>query len=208
MRLFTSIFLILLVASGCTRKPDACLDLNAFYEVGREYRLETCSENYDFITWDFGDRSSGFIGDEAPKTFQETGNFYVQITAYSDGAYRSDDAVQLISVSKRYLDRYEIIGESTFELFRMEFGDEGFVEQDAIGTFTEEEPFIAPIWPDREVEIPFDKEQIKLFGVNNSSFTTVVPQTSINFRNNTENPIVIDGGFGLEFRLYWRYKAP
>ncbi len=203
---YTFLFIIGLIGlCSCKQNPKACLELEDGYEVGREYKLTSCSKNYEFLTWDFGDRSGGFIGDEAPHIFQNKGTFYVTVTAYSDGAYNSDQASVSVKAASRYVDHIDITGESDFTKFRFEFGNNKVTFSDAVGTFTDTDPFRGNVLDSVNIKIPLDQVQISLFGQRNSSATPLVNKYAINFRNNVENPVELEGQ-GFNMKLYWSYQ--
>lgn len=193
------------VFSACVQKPKACLNLDDTYETGREYRLESCSENFDFLTWDFGDNSGGFIGEIAPHTFYEQGTYYLKLMAYSDGAYRSDEVVQAVKSSRRYLSHFEVIGESNYSRFRLNFDNIQIEGSNANGNFTESLPYSHQIWPGQSVPIPLSKVKLGFMGIKNGSASTIVPSNIFNFETNVDNPIVLENE-DFTVNVYWSYQ--
>jgi hypothetical protein len=205
LKSFLQISILCLTLSSCFQRPKACLNLDDTYETGREYRLSSCSENFDFLTWDFGDQSYGFIGETAPHTFYEQGEYYLKLTAYADGGYRSDEIVQKVKASKRYLSHFEVVGESNFSKFRLAFGSNQIPGPSANGSFTEALPYSKQIWPEQAIAIPLEKVKVTFFGERNGSSTTLVSPDIINFENNTENPFILEGENFL-VKVYWTYN--
>lgn len=209
MRFTLIIAIISLSLVSCKQNPKACLDLDEAYEVGREYRLNTCSENYEFIAWDFGLDESGFIGDSIPHTFQNIGERTVRIEAFSRGAYNSDEAVQQVRVSRRKVDYVEIIGSSDYTRFKVEFKSgliDDFInfEQNTVGTFTEDSPFVGQIWGNKDWVLKMEPIVMSLEGRKNSNNTILVNQDSKNFRYLYDNPAIYEGN-GIIMKMYWRF---
>lgn len=205
----TRIILILgiaLLATACLKKPKACAELEEYYEVGREYRFTSCSENYEFITWDFGDQS-GFEGEDAPHTYNKNGTPVITLTAYGRGAYRTDELKQQVKTSRRYVERFEVTGTSkhkgfTFGLGTLESYREIFRDS-ATGTFTDDAPFVAHMWPDEQLIIPVENANVTLYGGGVTSKSLLIQQ-NVNFRNVRENPTTLEGG-GFVLKIYWTY---
>tara|TARA_B110000046_G_scaffold19759_2_gene18700 strand:- start:239 stop:862 length:624 start_codon:yes stop_codon:yes gene_type:complete len=206
MKVLFKLILSAILFASCNQNPKACLELEDNYEVGREYQLRSCSDNHEFITWDFGADKNGFIGDSVPHIFQDVGNRNVTIEAFSRGAYNSDVATQQVLVTRRKIDFIEIVGVSDYTRFTMEYesGDIIFSEN-TVGTFTDESPFVGQIWGDRDWVLPMDPIAISLEGRKNSNTTVLINKVSKNYRYVLDNPSVYEGS-DIVMKLYWRFE--
>ncbi len=206
MKVLFKLILSAILFASCNQNPKACLELEDNYEVGREYQLGSCSDNHEFITWDFGADKNGFIGDSVPHIFQDVGNRNVTIEAFSRGAYNSDVATQQVLVTRRKIDFIEIVGVSDYTRFTMEYesGDIIFSEN-TVGTFTDESPFVGQIWGDRDWVLPMDPIAISLEGRKNSNTTVLINKVSKNYRYVLDNPSVYEGS-DIVMKLYWRFE--
>lgn len=198
------ITLLLMAVASCRPKPEACLALDEVYEVNRTYNLASCSEQYEFITWEFGENTNGFIGDTVPHAFRDIGQHSVAVTAYARGGYRSDKVQQIVRASRRYIDRFEVVGTSDYNRFIFTFGTTEVSAGDASGEFTEAQPFVGSVWPDDTLVIPMERVQFYLDGKSGSSTTRVIQQKEINFTRNLDNPVVVQEG-DFELRVYWTF---
>ena len=204
MALAVIVGLIALSTSSCNQNPKACIQLEEVYELDRTYYLESCSENYEFITWDFGYKTGGYIGDVAPHTFSRLGDFTISVDAYSNGAYFSDRATQEIKVAHRYIEKIEIVGTSNYTDFLFVYGADSIYFEDAKGVFTEASPFVGQILQNDTLEIPYDSEDHTLVGYKTFNPTMLIRKSSINFRKNTDNPVLLSGA-GFDMYIYWVY---
>lgn len=197
---------ILLV--GCEKKPTACIDFDEYVEAGTQWEFESCSEDFEFLTWDFGDGNYGYVGNEgqatALRTFTNEGKYLLTLTAYANGAFRSDETTKLINVSYRYVDKFEVLGTSNYPRFVMAVGDSTVSAFNAQGTFTENDPFIYQ--PIQELRLLPAFTNFKLFGQDQLQNLIPLASENINLSTNKSNPIVIDGNGGFEYRVYWKYK--
>ncbi|MEZ4722744.1 MAG: hypothetical protein R2813_12785 [Flavobacteriales bacterium] len=193
----------LLLLTSCLKKPKACLELDEYYEVGREYSFESCSDNYDFITWDFGDSTAGFIGDIAPHTFSRNGQPVMKLTAYANGAYRSDEVKQAIKASRRYIDRIEVTGGTNYNKFRFTFDQFEFINDSVSGNYSAVEPYIWRFWPEQQYVIPINTIRLKLVGERFTKATLV--DEDVNFETDLSNPVELQGLNGFVIKFYWTY---
>jgi len=202
-----TILLIIIAAmagQACERKPDACLDVPHQLEAGKQITLQSCSKHYDFLTWDFGDGSSGFIGDTPEHNFDEEGDFEITLTAYSNGAYKSEEVKQSIHASYRYLYSFEVIGTSDFGSFEFDLGNGKWKRGSATGTFTEDHPYEAVIWPEDTFRILPEPMSVELYGIRNGSSTALLKE-NVNFKLANENPVVIESAL-YTLKIYWTFK--
>ena len=202
-----------LILSSCERKPDACLDFGDALEAGTTIRIESCSDNYEFLTWEFND-GRGQVGDYVERQFDKEGSYSVLLTAYSDGAYRSDEVSQDFKASFRYIDRFEVIGESGFpslevrveEEYTSSGGDDGrWTVAGSDGTFTADAPFQVLVWPDLFRVMPTSRT-LQLYGRQGLS-RTFLGEQKFNFQSVKDNPVTLESEDGkLQMKMYWRYK--
>ena len=205
MRTTLSLLLILILVGACNQNPKACLELDEYYEVGREYKLSSCSENFEFITWDFGTNKNGFVGDSVPHTFQDVGNRNVTIEAFSRGAFNSDVTTQQVRVSRRKIDYIEIIGVSDYTRFRLEFeSDDILFAENTVGTFTDDNPFFGQVWGNKDWILEMEPIVISLEGRKNSNTNVLINYTSKNYRYVLDNPSLYEGS-GIEMKVYWKF---
>lgn len=193
-----------LFLQACERKPKACLDVAESVEAGKDITLHSCSEHYDFLTWDFGDGSSGFIGDAPVHHFDEEGDFEITLTAYSDGGYRSEEVKQPLHTSYRYLSAFQVVGTSGFSSFRFELGNHKWTRGGATGTFTDEDPYETFIWPDDTIRILPENVNIELYGIKGGSSTALL-KDNINFKFAEQNPVVVESGL-YKLKIFWTFK--
>lgn len=193
-----------LLFSGCAKKPTACLVPPEVVETGNTAQLVSCSENYEFLTWDFGDNSTGFVGDLAPHTYQDEGKYTITLTAYAKGGYRSDQVTAEINASYKYLDRFEVVGVSDYGRFVIEMGENEWSRAGASGTFTDEAPFVVQVWPDMEVKLSDQTFLTELIGFKSGNPTSLAMR-SVGFKSNDNNPSLIEGP-DFTLKLFWTYK--
>lgn len=205
MKAIIKLALMALVFSSCNQNPKACLELDEAYEVGREYQLSSCSDNYEFITWDFGTDKNGFVGDSVPHTFQDVGNRNVTIEAFSRGAYNSDAAIQQVRVTRRKIDYLEIVGGSDYTSFKVEYeSDDLTFTENTVGTFTDDNPFVGQVWGNKDWVLPMDAIAMTLSGRKNLNITTLINRTSKNYRFVIDNPSLYEGS-GFVMKVYWKF---
>lgn len=201
-------FYILLFAAllnqACERKPKACMDVPAQLEAEKDLGLNSCSEHYDFVAWDFGDGSSGFIGENPTHHFNGEGDFEITLTAYSDGAYKSDEVKQMVHVSYRFLSAFQVIGESNFGSFQFEINNTVWKRGGAKGSFTEEDPYETIIWPEDTFRILPERMNVELYGISGPSGTALLKE-NINFELADENPVVIETE-NYTLKIFWTFK--
>lgn len=193
-----------LTLSSCEKKPEACIDFGEYLEAGDNLILESCSKNYEFLTWEFND-NRGYIGDFFERQFELEGNYQVKLTAYSDGAYRNDELTHAFRASYRYIDRFEIIGESEYSAFIVDFKDERWSLGNAAGTFTQDEPFVINVMPEDTVRIMPTSVNLDFFG--RRAFSNIpLGESSFNYHIFKDNPVIVRSEDGqLELRMYWKF---
>lgn len=202
-----ALLVLVLIFASCARKPAVCYNGPTVFETGREYELTSCSEHYEFITWNFGDGTYGAVDDAPTRAFFQPGDYVMEITAYAKGAYKSDAMSVDYRVSDRYIDRFEVVGQSSFKRFEFGFGNKRWIAGSASGTFTEDSPYSYTLWPDSAIVIPLERTAVRLGGSNQSSgagFTTLINE-SPNFKGRPENPIILEGS-GYTLKLFWTYE--
>ena len=193
-----SLFLfIALVFSSCQKKPTACIAVPDTVDAGFFIELKNCSENYEFLTWKFGDSSFGQIDDSPSHKFSEEKTYLIQLEAFAKNGYKSDFVSKEIFASFRYIDRIEIIGKSNFERFIISGAG---VVLNANGDWTENTPFeyIAPLLQ----ELP---GELSLSGINQFGVTTRLATKTYDYSKINSNPLLVDGT-GFTMKVYWRYK--
>ncbi len=198
------ILLLLLVLVSCEPQPKACLDWEDTIEAGTQLHLESCSEDYDFLTWEFSD-DIGYLSEVVPRIFEDEENMSVKLTAYSDGAYRSDEVIFPFKTSFRYIDRMEVVGESNYSALELRMSGGAFLGGDAKGTFTESAPYFVYVWPETKVVIESKRSDIAVFGYKNGSDISLGSKT-INFETYKENPMDLETTDGLSVKVYWTYR--
>ncbi len=198
--------LTVLVLSSCEKKPTACLELPETLEAGTLLTLSSCSEDYEFLTWEFSD-GIGIEGEIAQRRFEDEGSVVIRLTAYSDGAYKSDQVEQAYKISFRYIDRFEIIGNIPYDSLQIDFGNVlSFPVPDANGRFTEEEPLVRSLSPYTWV-IEAERTSITLYGINFLGTRIPLVSDKFNFNVVKDNPTVI-GTEEDDFmvKLFWSYR--
>lgn len=196
--------LVLLGLAACEKKPTACIDFGEYLEAGDDISIASCSENYEFLTWEFND-NRGYIDDVVIRQFEEEGSYQLKLTAYSDGAYRSDEVTHSFRASFRYIDRFEITGESDYTAFRVEFRDQAWSLGNATGVFTEDSPFVINVLPEDTIRILPRSNNLDFFG--RRAFSNIpLGESNLNYHTFKDNPVVVrseDGSF--EMKMYWKY---
>ncbi|GAB4377811.1 MAG: hypothetical protein Kow0075_06930 [Salibacteraceae bacterium] len=200
IRILFSALLAGLLLQSCLKKPEACAELDTYYEQNREIAFESCSKDYDFLTWDFGDGSHGFIGDSPKHTFRDTGSYIIRLTAYGKGGYRSDVYEGRIKVRPRVVDRYEIVGNLDYNKIEIEFL-ETIAFSGVQGTYTDESPLIAGVWPEDTLVMPLENVTLRLSGPASAGSPTLL-RASQNLEYHTENPIEFSNTQYV-VRVYW-----
>jgi hypothetical protein len=204
MKQLPLIIIIGFLLSGCLTKPKACLELEDVYEVGRQYTLTSCSENFEFLTWDFQDQS-GFIGDEAVHTFANSGERTITLTAYGKGGYRSDAATHKMKSARRFVHYIEIISEVDYSKYSFKFDLTGINFLNSTGTSPEDEPFVGNVFDQVQIRIPISPATIVVKGTQSGSEYLLIDER-INFETNDDNPLVLDNGQNFITKVYWKYE--
>ncbi|GAB5539847.1 MAG: hypothetical protein Salg2KO_19500 [Salibacteraceae bacterium] len=205
MRFLAALIAISLGLIGCRQNPKACVEMEEIYEVNRGYTLTSCSEGYEFITWEFGD-GGGFLGEDAPKTYRSVGDYTVTVTAYADGGYIFDEATANIRAANRIWDRFIITGNSVYDEFRIVFDEFSAVYPNATGNFTREEPYEGEFEEQMRAVLPLEPAQFSLIGLRDGRTPIrLIDFESINYENNLDNPVVFKGK-GFELTVYWVYN--
>lgn len=203
--LFTLMTLLLV---GCEKKPTACIDFDEYVEAGTQWEFESCSEDFEFLTWDFGDGNYGYVGNEdqstALRTFTNEGKYLLTLTAYANGAFRSDETSKLINVSYRYVDKFEVVGTSNYNRFIMNVADSTINAANAQGTFTETNPFF--FQPIQELRLLPEFTNFRLFGQDQLQNLIPLASENVNLATNKTNPIIVEGSAGFVYKIYWKYK--
>jgi len=198
--------LMLWMMAGCEPQPKACLDWGDTLEAGTTLNLESCSEDFDFLTWEFSD-DRGYIGDNVERIFEDETSLSVRLTAYSDGGYRTDNVTHEFKTSFRYIDRMEVIGTSDFASFRLAMEGGSWSAGGAEGTFTEEAPFVVYVWPDDKQVIESTRNGgFTVYGVRNGNTSNLGSSPTYNFETYKDNPMVLESSFGLTFKVFWRFR--
>ncbi|NQV53209.1 MAG: hypothetical protein HQ500_08490 [Flavobacteriales bacterium] len=204
MRSAITYLLLLLFLAACEPKPKACLDWSDTIEAGTTLDLASCSEDYDFLTWEFSD-DRGYVSDVVARIFEKEENMFVKLTAYSDGAYRSDEVILPFKTSFRYVDRMEVIGESNYSALELRMAGGIFLGGDAKGIFTESAPYIVYVWPETKVVVESKRSELAVFGYKNGSEVSLGSKP-YNFETYKENPMVMETTDGLLVNVYWTYR--
>jgi len=200
--LIFSIFALTIIS--CEKKPKACIAVEDTVEAGSEIELNHCSENYEFVTWLFGDSTYGYIGDSPKHIYRSEGKYLLEMEAFSKGAFRSESTSKLISASYRYVDYVEITGNSNFPKFIVRMSGLYFPCPDAIGNFTEENPYFGQYFGNATL-IPVS-QNISLNGFTASEEEVLLLEKRFNLDFVKDNPIFIeDNGYSL--KIYWKYKS-
>ncbi len=199
----------LLLMTSCNLNPTACLEMEEIYEVDRQYQFSSCSEDYEFVTWEFGD-GTGFLGNDAVKTFGRKGDFTVSVKAYANGAYGFDEATADIKAANRIIDRFTITGNSVYESFRLINSVNGFdfseVYPNATGNFTPDAPFEAELQDEMRTVLPVGISSFELTGIRtNGQPIDLIDITSRDFEDNLDNPFELRGK-GFVLSIYWVYE--
>ena len=204
------IFSLIVLLVACEPKPEACLEMDEIVEAGTTLHLESCSDNYDFLTWEFSDER-GYVseqGEGIERQLEDQAELSVLLTAYSDGGYRSDAVYHVFKTSFRYIDRFEIIGLSEFDAFIVEVKndeDGSWSGGGATGEFTESNPFVMNLWPSKVYRLPNEQKTIQLFGRRNGS-RILLGEQQFNFATFKENPTVFNTNGGYTVELHWRFR--
>jgi len=98
MRLLFTFFIISLVVSSCTTKPDACFSASSDnIRVGASVKFTSCSINAKNYEWDFGDGTVSSKGDPSIEhTYVKAGTYIVKLKVKNGS--KSDDANRNIHV--------------------------------------------------------------------------------------------------------------
>ena len=194
----------LVVFSSCEKKPEACIDFGDYLEAGDNLMLESCSKNYEFLTWEFND-DRGYIGDNFERQFELEGNYELKLTAFSDGAFKSDELIHPFRASFRYVDRFEIIGESEYTALIVSFKGVTYSLGNAEGTFSESAPFVTNVMPEDTVRIQPTSLALDFFG--RRAFSNIpLGESNLNYHIFKENPVVVKSEDGkMELRMYWKF---
>jgi hypothetical protein len=198
---------LLATCLSCEPKPQACLELGDVIEAGSTVTFTSCSENYEFLTWEFSDER-GYLSETVDRNFEEESSYSVKLTAYSNGAYRSDEVIHSFKTSYRFIDRFEVIGISDFTGFEVQFKELPGYKWSAgggTGTFTNEVPYILEVWPDEQTTLPNAQATLALYGRN--GFNKVpLGEKEFNFARYKENPVEFEVNDAFTLKMYWTYR--
>jgi len=196
-------FLVIALLASCARKPKACIEDSQIVETNQLTILTSCSEDAEFLTWEFSDNVKS-TEDRVQRLFSEEKDYQVTVTAYAKGGYRSSEAVGIIESKKRYVSEIKFIGYTSYTSLTMDCFD----KIELVGTqgsFTEEAPYISYVYPDQEVVIEPSIEPISVYGTKADETQDQLILQSYNFETHKDNPIVMDNG-RYQFEISWRYK--
>lgn len=205
MKRFVFLFVVPLLLSACEPKPKACLNWDDTLEAGTTLTLSSCSEDFDFLTWEFSD-DRGYVNNSVERIFEEESDMSVRLTAYSDGAYRSDVVTFPYKTSFRYIDRMEVVGESNFSKLELRMEGGAWSGSDAKGIFTESAPYTVYVWPTEKVIIESKQTGgFSVYGFKNGS-EVFLGKASFNFETYKENPMTLETNTGLSVEVYWTFR--
>lgn len=194
--------------SSCEKQPTACLNLDETLEAGTFLNLSSCSKDYEFLTWEFSD-GIGTEGEVAQRTFEKEGEVTIRVTAYSDGAYKSDFAEQTCKLSYRYIDRLEISGNFSYDSIIVILGniDGYWTFRETDTTYSEDAPLIKQWYPTYLSQLESKTSSLTLTGYRGSSSEIKVASKKFDFRTYKENPIIVESDNGqVKMSMYWTFK--
>lgn len=187
---------------ACQKKPTACIDMEPVIPAGEPVEFISCSEDYEFLTWEFGD-GTGNEAESPEHNYNTEGSWEVILTAYADGAFRSDEVSETIHTSFKYIDRMEITGQVFDD--RLEF----FVNEDEVivdvepGTYTQENPLVVEIYSLSRINVTNRSVTVGI-RTPNSSFE--IASRIVNFSRLTREYAEILSS-NLDLRVYWRLRS-
>lgn len=194
---------VLLSLVACEPKPTACLDMPELFPAAQPIKFTSCSEDYDFLTWEFG-TGDGIEGESPTFRYEFEGKFEVRLTAYSDGAYKSDEASSTHYVSFKYLDRFELSGSfdmrDTLLTFSLEGEDFDLLIEP--GTYSEDDPIVLQAFEDR-IRLT---EGSKNYGVESPNTGVIVSGNADFTRFDQSFSETSSLTSNRTLRVYWRYK--
>lgn len=208
-------FIFCIITWSCERKPKACLDMPDTIEAGATVRFESCSEDFEFLTWEFND-GRGYLDQVVERSFDKEGKFMVRLTAHSDGAFRTDVIAKEFKTSFRFIDRFEITGDSPYEYFIMRVKEDfdandlensaEWMQIGAEGSFTDAAPFIMNVYPESSYRIRPITRSFQLYGLLNGR-NTLLAEQSFNFDRIKDNPVTFQSENGnYTVRMFWTYR--
>lgn len=204
MKKFLILSIIALTIISCEKKPKACIAVEDTVEAGSEIELNHCSQNYEFVTWLFGDSTYGYIGESPEHNYRKEGKYLLEIEAFSKGAFKSEATSKLITASYRYLDYVEITGSSNFPSFIVQLSGIYFLCPDATGVFTEDAPYYGQYFGNGTLRPISQTIILKGFTASEQEVKLLEDQFNLDFVK--DNPIIIDDGT-YSLKIYWKYKS-
>ncbi len=195
------LFCTLIVAlCSCEKKPTACIDMPDIVAADQEVKFVSCSEDFEFMHWEFGD-GTGLEAESPPYRYEFEGCYTVRLTAYADGAFRSDETEKQICASYKYLDRFELFGTFNFSEVTFFVFDNEFTTLIEPGTYTEDSPISLNAYDER-LRL---REGRTIYGVNRGSSTIL--EGGADFTNFDQSfSETVDPVTGTTLRVYWRFK--
>jgi hypothetical protein len=197
---------IVVLLWGCERKPTACLDLPETLEAGTFLSLNSCSEDYEFLTWEFSD-GIGIEGEIAQRNFEEEGNITIRLTAYANGAYKSDQVEESYFTSFRYIDRFEVIGNVPFDSLRVNFGNlYSFTALETSGSYSESNPLTINA-DELAYRIIAEPTSVSMFGLIDIVERPLISD-KFNFDFVKDNPTIVgDSTDRYQLKIFWEYRS-
>ena len=210
LQLHLAVVALIILVSAC-KKPTACIEVPPRLAPKAAFEFVSCSENFEFQTWEFGDESYGQIGDSLERQFDNEGRYTIQLTAYAKGGYTSDATSKDLIVSHRYIKKIEIIGDLNFDYVRFYRTGSVFytlLQVDARGTFTEANPW---------TYTPTDRFTSQLLDETNIAFAGEINGVEVEtfFRSDYKldkygdtdvSPLVLENN-GYTVKIYWEFKT-
>lgn len=194
--------------AACT-KPNACLKGNVTLEVNKEHVFNSCSKDYEFLAWEYGDGSTVFIGDTGRHIYTERGEYRLTLTAYGEGAYQSDQTYFEVTATRRLLDHITFFPAENDDKFTYWFEFKGSSPGSDSTSFK-----LAEISDLNQYEYTLSASDtavlrpepalIVLKSVRNGVSKTLISQ-NINFNFNNSNTVVLDSSSN-ELTFTWKYE--
>ena len=200
MRQYLFVLLIAVIVMGCSKeKPEACFDIIEKGFVVRYHDYNSCSQNAEYVFWEFGD-GKGMDGSKVSYKYNSPGTYNVKLSAYSEDGFEKDVMTQAVEMTYKVVDSIKVSG-LKFNNPQDLIARIGSTNAKEVHSVTTNEFPIVYTFPGG-LELKNSIERIAIFDPNEA-----IPLINMESRmhSNYSNPFILSGkNYNIE--MYWHFK--
>lgn len=107
MKVIVFACLLVLTLFSCTKEPRACFEYKTKGFVTDTHSFESCSDDYAFQFWTFGD-GYGHSGSSVSHKYDSTGTYELQLKAYSKDGEKVSTQTQALTITYMVIDSVKV----------------------------------------------------------------------------------------------------